>query len=219
MLSFLDKLFRKIPATMLLETKVGIKPINQIITSDYFNEKIIKISEDIKINQIIAPPDFLKDRYTTIGKNINQWPHYKLIECLDKKLPLDACDYVKRYNNGTLDFRKKAKIFKEWLNTNYQKKLNEMKDGKTFLIKVFNIYDDIYIVADGKHRIAVAAYFNYQNLKFEIIQNTIFDTYFRWIFKKIENKKSYTKHKELFRRAYEFRKKEIDRIRNKWFDK
>ena len=214
MLSFIDSLFRKIPATMLIETKVGIKPVNQILTSDYFNDLIIKVSENIKIDQVVAPPDFLKDSHTTIGKKVADWPHYRLMECLDKGLPLDKCDYVKRCENGTLDFRKKEKVYEGWLNSNYEKRLKEISENKTFIIKVFNIYDNIYMVADGKHRLAVAEYFDYQNLRFEIIQNGLFDTYSRWKFKKIENRINYIKHNELFGRVYDFRKRTIDKIVN-----
>lgn len=210
--TFMDRLFAKFYCTKLTKMRVGIKPINQIANSDYFNEIIIKSTTNLKFKQFIAPPDFLKDKYTLIGREISEWPHYELIKYLDNNLSLDNCDYVKKYQNGTLDFRKEGRISIKYLKKSYQKKLDAMKKGEIFSIKVYLVHDNIYTVADGKHFLAMAFYFDYHNLRFNIIQNPIFDTYFRWIFKKIKNDKDFRKHNDFFRRAYEYRKKEVDRI-------
>jgi len=160
----------------------------------------------------VAPPDFLKDKYTIIGKKINEWPHYELIKCLDTHVPLDDCAYIRRYQNGTLDFPKKGRISTKQVKNVYQEKLDAIEKGEIFRIKVFTVYDNIYTIADGKHSLAMALYFNYRNLRFDIIQNPIFDTYDRWIFEKINNDKDFTKHNVFFRRTYEYRKKKIDSI-------
>ena len=210
--SVMDRLFRKHFCTMLTNTKVGIKPINQIVTSDYFNEVIIKSITDLEFNQFIIGPDFLKDEYTSICRNIDEWPHYELIKCLDNNLPLGNCSYVKRCQNGTLDFRKQMKISTRFLRNKYQERLDAIEKNEIIPIKVYLIYDNIYAVADGKHSLAMAYYFDYRNLRFDVIQNPIFDTYFRWIFEKIKFDENFKKHNDFFWRIYEYRKNEIDRI-------
>jgi hypothetical protein len=199
---------------------VGIKPINQITNSEYFNDIIIKSVTDLEFKQFIYPPDFLKDKYTSVGRNISEWPHYELIKYLDNNLPLDDCDYVKRTRSGTLDFRNKGKILPENLKMVYRKRLNAIKKGEKISIKVCLVYDKFYTVADGKHSLAMAYYFNYHNLRFDVIPNLYFDTYFRWIFeKRIKNDKNFGKHNDFFRKAHEHRKKETDRIIESGFNK
>lgn len=216
---YADKLFRNFSCTGIIKTKVGIKPVNQIANSDWFNEIVIKSVTDLEFNQCVLHPDFLKDKYTSIGKNISESPHYDLIRHLDNNSPLDGCDYFKRCHNGTLDFRKKIKISEECLKKYYQKKLTAMTSGEVFSVKVFLVYNNTYMIADGKHFLAMASYHNYPNLRFDIIYNLLFDTYFRWIFEKIKKDKDFKKHNDFFRRAYEYRKAEIDRIGESGFNK
>lgn len=219
LLSFMDTVFQKFSCTGLVKTGVGIKLINQIVTSNYFNDIIVEVKTNLEFQQLLAGPDFLKDEYTLIGRNISEWPHYELIKCLDKDLPVNNCSYIKKRQNGTLDSRKKQKVSIEKLENIYQEKLDAMEKGKIFGIKVFTPYDNIYTVADGRHSLAMAFYFNYRNLRFDIIQNLTFDTYFRWIFKKIESDKDFTKHNEFFRKVYGYRKRRINTIIEKKFDR
>lgn len=214
MYSFIDKLFRHLTCTALIITKVGVKPLNQIIKSDWYNEiVIIKNVIGLEFDRLTPDPDFLKDKYTLIDKSVSEWPHYDLIRRLDTNLPLDDCEYIKRCQNGTLDFRKKMNISERRLKNKYRTSLTAMTKGEFFIVKVFLVYDNIYSVADGKHSLAMATYFNYKNIKFEVIRNTLFDTYIRWIFEKIKNDKDFTKHNDFFGRAYNYRKKVTDKIR------
>lgn len=220
MYSFADKLFRRLSCTALIRTKVGIKPLNQIIKSDWLNEvTIIKNLIDLEFDRLTPFPDFLKDKYTLIDTSVSEWPHYDLIRCLDNNLPLNDCEYIKRRENGTLDFRKKFSISKDRLRKVYQKKITAMANDEVFSVKIFLIDNDSYIVADGKHSLAMSVYFKYPNINFELIQNLAFDTYFRWIFDKIKNDKNFTRHSAFFRRAYQYKKKETDKIRETWFNK
>lgn len=214
MYSFIDKLFRHLTCTALITTKVGVKPLNQIIKSDWYNEVvIIKNVIGLEFDRLTPDPDFLKDKYTLIDTSVSEWPHYDLIRRLDTNLPLDDCEYIKRCQNGTLDFRKKFSISKDRLRKVYQKKITAMANGEVFSVKVCLIDNDSYIVADGKHSLAMAVYFDYPNINCELIQNIVFDTNFRWIFGKIRNDKDFTKHNDFFRRAYQYKKKETDKIR------
>ncbi len=210
---YLDKIGRKTSGSMLLRTKVGIKPINKLFLSEYCDEIILETTSSLNTEQIVAHPDFLKDKYTLIGTKVHEWPHYELVKHLDNDMPLDSCEYVIRAKNGTLDFRKRMKVSSESLKEYSQKRNNEMKDGKTFAIRVYHVYDNVYTIADGKHALAMAYYYGYSNLRFEIIQSLVFDTYYRWIFETIKNDEDYSKHITFFRRAYEIRKNEIDTIR------
>jgi hypothetical protein len=209
---YFDKIFKKTSCSMLLSTKVGIKPINKLFLSEYCDEIILETLPSLNIEKIVAHPDFLKDAYTLIGTTVSEWPHYELIKCIDGNLPLDTCDYVTRSRNGTLDFRKKMRVPVKSLKEYFQNRYREMKEGKTFTIKIYHVFEDIYTVADGKHSLAMAYYYNYSNLRFEVIRNLLFDTYYRWIFEQIKKTKDYSKHIDFFRRAYEVRKGEIDRI-------
>lgn len=205
---------------MLVEANVGIKPINQVITSHYFDDLIVGTTMDLKIEQCLANPDFLKDKYTLIGKNIYEMPHYELIRYLDNCLLQSQCTYFKRYQNGTLDFRRgKGKINEKQLKTRYQEKLIAMEKEEIFTMKVYLVDDDIYMIADGKHSLAMAAYFNYPNLRFDIIQNIFFDTYIRWLFERIADNEEFKKHHSFFKRAYDYRKRQINRIIEGEFDK
>ncbi len=207
-LYYLERIFKKLDCTMLLETHVGIKPINQMIKSNYLNDVIINSTKKLKIEQCLAgTPDFLKDEHTSIGKDIYEMPHYELIQYLDKGLPLADCSYIIRYQNGTLDFRRKGQISNDKLKLIYRDRLSAMERGREFVLKVYPIDDNTYMVSDGKHSIAMAAYFNYPKLRFDIIPNPFFDTYYRWIFEKVANKKDYKKHHLFFRRIKEFKKK------------
>lgn len=205
---YLERLFKKLDCTMLLETRIGVKPINQMIKSEYLNDVVINSPKEIKIEQCLAgTPDFLKDEHTSIGKDIYEMPHYELIQFLDKGLPLADCSYIKRYQNGTLDFRRKGKISSEKLKRVYRNRLRAMAEGQEFALKVYSIDDNTYMVSDGKHSIAMAAYFNYPKLRFDVIPNPLFDTYYRWIFEKIASKQAYKKHHLFFKSTMEFRRK------------
>lgn len=210
---------KKLPFTAVIKTKVGVKPINQILKSSYFEDIIIEVNNALKFEQIIAPPDFLKDKYTIIGKSIEKWPHYELVRYLDNNLSLDNCDYIARCRNGTLDFRKRKKISIKYLKKCYREKLNAIKSNKTISISVCLAYDNTYIIADGKHSVAMALYFNYRNLRFNVLQNPIFNAYHRWIFERIKNDRDFRKHIIFFKKSYEFRKKEINKITKNGFNK
>jgi len=220
-LSFIERFWRRIDhlcskyyCTKLITTRVGIKPVNQILKSDYLNLHIISVKsfDDVRFDQLIAPPDFLKDEYTILGKKITEWPHYQLIRYLDKNLPLSECDYVKRRQSGTLDFRKKMDISFDELRRVFNKRLDSIKNNKIFSVKIYLSYDNFYTVTDGKHALSMAYYFNYKNIRFDIIHNICFDSNYRWRFEKIKDNNEFSKHNNFFNQIYEYRKKEVDRI-------
>ena len=69
--TFLDTFFKNFFCTKIIKTKVGIKPINQIISSDYFNLCVANSVTNLDFDQFIFLPDFLKDKYTNLEKKIN----------------------------------------------------------------------------------------------------------------------------------------------------
>lgn len=210
---YLERIFRRFKCTMVLKTNVGLKPVNKVIKSDYLNEIVLSSTTDLRGDQIVAGGlDFLTDPLTLLGKSVHEMPHYELIKYLDKGLSLSDCDYVKRSETGTLDFRRTRAINEGRLKARFKEKLKAMDRNEVFVIRPWLIDENSYMIGDGKHSFAMATYFNYKNLRFEIIPNLFFDTYYRWVYDKISNNQEYKKHHNYFEKARDFRKKEIDRM-------
>jgi hypothetical protein len=193
----------KFSMSMIIETQIGVKPVNQLVKSRYFNDVIIK---RVKIDPeaLTYPPDFLRDPYTLLGKPIMEWPHYKLIDAIDKKKPLQSHEYFTRMKKGILDLRQKMSLPESYIFEEYRKKLKMIETGQPFEIKVYEISKGKYTVADGKHSIAMACYFNYDNINFSLIPSLIHDSYYRWIFNFIENNNNFLKHHKFLNESYEY---------------
>ena len=197
---------------MVIKTSKGMKPVNQLSDSDNFRMKILRADHNLPMDKIIANPDFLKDRYSSVGTAVDSWPHMSLVRAIDTRAALDDCEYIKRARTGTLDFRKKYRPACSFLMKRFNDKLGVIKRNGALDVYVCEVFDGAYMAVDGKHSLAMARYFGYGNINYRVVDNVIFEAYFMWIFGKIARDKDFTRHADFFRRSREFRKRQIDSI-------
>lgn len=216
MISFFNSgiysIFKKTNCTFIIRTSMGLKTINSYVNSGHFNFRVLKTFPNMDIKKIISTPDFLKDKFTLLGTAVEEWPHLELIEYLDQNKQLQYCDYVRRMQLGILDTRWRKKVSIKQLKIKYQQELEQMKKGSTLAVRIYHAYNDTYAVADGRHALAMAYYFNYPKVRYDLVFSPLFDSMFLKLFKILENDREYTKHQEFFKRVYEYRKREVDQI-------
>lgn len=151
----------------VFQTTVGVKYHFIRFDSNRFSEYVIQtipfVTADISFSDLVMPPDLLQNRYTLCGQSVTRSPHYRLIEeiCMGV-LTLDS-EYIMRSKTGTLDARLPTNPTLEFLIHKCQTRQAEMFSGKTMTIFVTKVTlrDKLaYVIADGKHRAALAAYHN-----------------------------------------------------------
>jgi len=194
----IDRILKVFGISRIIKTPVGLKPINQLDNSDHYPSKVIEVKNDVKPSDIICCPDFLKDKYTSLGKIVKEWPHYKLIETFDKGADIGKCDYIKRAVSGTLDFRKKMTPDVRVMKEHYQRILKEINEKKTLEVYVVNAGNGRYMAVDRKHTLAQAVYFSYGNIIFKVIENIMAGPYYMRVFDRIKDDKEYSAHIDFY---------------------
>jgi hypothetical protein len=106
------------------------------------------------------PPDGLKDRYAWAGKSIVDSPHYRLMRDLDTGSLAMSSEYVQLCLTGTLDARRPFGPKLQRLRRIFTERMDELSHGQPIDIFVYQpAGTDKLIIVDGKHRAALAAYF------------------------------------------------------------
>lgn len=200
----MEKICEHFNAFRILKTTVGYKLINVELfrtnNESVLSSETIEYDEYVEIDptNILLSIDYLKDTYTLLGCRVQDSPHYKLMETLDKKEDIQKTEYMLRFRNGTLDARyphhvKDFSFFYDKYNT-MKKKLEE---NAVDPIVVFKVGDDYYI-KDGKHRAALCAYFK-KPIMCKVFDNQkMLGTIGKVVVRMVKSDPSYSKHNKLY---------------------
>lgn len=155
---------RTLPLSVF-ETEVGVKyrfgRFNSARYVDYVIQEIPFSSSGLRFSDLVFPPDLLRDRYTLCGIGVPQSPHFGLMEDIEKGTPGDECAYMSRRKNGTLDARLPAEGGFGYITQRYWLRKRELLlngAGQISVIRVSVRDEPKYVIEDGKHRAAMAAY-------------------------------------------------------------
>lgn len=200
LLARLDRLFRRWDVALLYETEHGIKCLNQIIRSEHFDLSASETSFQLSPTEILLGVDGLKDEHTLLGTRISESPHLDLVTCFEKGGDIRRCSYVRKAEEGTLDFRPRHKVTDEHVQTlrrQFGEQRGAIEQEKYEPVRTVRIFDRHYI-ADGKHRAATCALLDVP-IKCVDASGLIHDSFFWWVQRKmLRNKAHYRKHIELF---------------------
>jgi len=190
------KFCKKFDISLLYQTKVGIKCTNQLIDSSLFpwfaSSKIEVISPD----DLYIGFDGLHDKYTLLGNNIYNSPHFELMQFLQNGKELGKSKYVERMANGTLDFRPASAVGKYtflFFEKKFEEKLDLVKNESYHPIKLIKA-DGKYYIADGKHTASLCALTG-KDVRCVDATHIAYDSFIWWVYKKmLKHKTSYSKH-------------------------
>lgn len=209
-----DKFLQKINACFYLKTHRGLKFIGKGMTSqelqpfiqqkDPYSEKYGD-PKNWRIN-----PDFLTDPYSLTGLPITQSPHYKLIGALATQQDLKTTDYAFRMQRGLLDLRKGGPLPTDFMSARFRTQLQLFQEGQKFLVKGFVIAQNSaqnLIIADGKHTVAMAAYFGFEtNLEIALLSPAVYQTpFFTGLIEQLHKQaNSYAKNIQILKVIHDF---------------
>jgi hypothetical protein len=201
------------PYTALVATEYGIKPVNHIVKPSLQDYRVMSrlTPGDIRLEQIIGRPDFLVDSVTAIGRAVQEMPYFGLMDALHRGLPLEQTEYCRRAELGTLDWRFASRPDKQCLQETYRRRMAEMDHGQPMLVRIYSVFDDLFTVADGNHRLALATYHQYPNVVFEVVPCFIFDSFYWWIFEQIAHSPQYHLHHEYLRKTVQSHRALVER--------
>jgi hypothetical protein len=200
----INKFFKEAFVAVIYEAKVGIKPVNQLISSDFFElYQGARTSQDT--GNLFLSFDGLKDRFSLMGTPITESPHYAFIKALECGNDLHSTEYVERMEAGTLDFRPATRLMKRNINkfqSIFQQKKEEIYSRKIPQEIKALLLNGKYYIADGKHRAALCAMYGLP-IMVKDVTPIIYDSYFHWIHNKMQrHPQQYKKHLDFFSLAY-----------------
>ncbi len=183
---------------------------NLYYTSKYGFKQIVSmkkykdISSDYPLGrrEFFEPEEFflsfdgLKDEYTDLGKKITEAPHYELIKACAEN-DLKNCVYIINERLGKLDSRDTVLYDTTFHMKSYRKAYSELMDGSIRPIVYYRNKNKKYVV-DGKHRLALCAYFNKPVSACEISISSQNTDYVKAFCKKLKrHRNEYSKNFEL----------------------
>jgi SAM-dependent methyltransferase len=158
---------RGLGRTRIFETSAGFKCANSPITDSalavYTSSEILRVpASDLRICF-----DFLRDDLTSLGAPIDRGVHYDFLSRINNGQDITSCEYVKRMQSGTLDFRGpkslysrrrpwRGKVVLESLRAASRDALDRLSAGDASPVNVA-LVDGSYYVLNGKHRAAGSA--------------------------------------------------------------
>ncbi len=191
--------YKKTHRICVFETNKGLKNINMGSVAQHDNYTILN-EVTLDASELYLGPDYLNDRYSLIGIRLSDSPHYGFMKALDEGTNLKETDYVKRWLNGTLDWRRPMPLkmcVSRWQRT-FQEMVSLIENGTYLPVLVYQA-EGRYYMYDGKHRAALCAYKN-KPVKCSVISNScIFDYYARYLLEIASQKAGYEKHRNFYR--------------------
>lgn len=157
------------------------KPLSQTIVS-------------IPSSALFLGIDYLDDKYSLLGINIAESPHYHFLKAIKNGDNITETDYYRRAENGTLDVRR-GRVQKKRLEhymLRYTERLKEFQNGTLAPVLVYQLCEKYYIY-DGKHRAALCALMG-SDVKCQLVSCDRFDIRYKLIC----DNKNYLKHHMLF---------------------
>lgn len=163
-------------------TRVGIKGVNQIISSDLFEFHRRSDPVSCSPQELLMGFDGLHDRYSMVGVPLAESAHVALMTALRAGTLDRDNDYLQRAATGTLDLRFPQRVnpgFVEALRGHFEDCRHAIAAGGTPEVKVFR-FGGKYFIADGKHRAAVALVCG-TDVDVVDVTTALFDSYYMWL--------------------------------------
>jgi hypothetical protein len=149
------------------ETEVGVKCRLGRFNSERFRDYVEYESPFLSIScdfaDLLMPADFLRDRFTLCGMSLPESPYVRLMEEIASGALAADSEYVSRCRAGTLDSRQPFSPSLEGLQDCYRLRVRELSENRPFYVYVRRVLwrgETAYVIADGKHRAALAASLN-----------------------------------------------------------
>lgn len=164
-ISWLKRGRQGVRSPSLYETDVGVKYRHAYFDSarfsEYIEDEFVLGSLDLPFSDFLMPPDLLRNAYTNCGKSILESPHYQLMNELESGTFSEAgSNYLRRSKSGTLDARSPVNVDPKFIREKFKMRKEELLRGGYLTVTVFRLclkQRSRYVIADGKHRIAMAA--------------------------------------------------------------
>lgn len=162
----------------------------------------------IEFDDLLLPPDGLKNSYSNAGVGITQSPHFHLMDDLERAEKPHNIKYIQLCNLGLLDNRRPFQISYDYLNQTFVARKAMLEAGTRFDVVVFQLKDGSgkAVIADGKHRAALAAYTQSRDaLCLKIISvNPFKELFFRRYYQALlkANPKDYSHNQNLIKRIF-----------------
>lgn len=124
-------------------------------------------STKLKFSDLLMPADLLRNRYTICGVSLMQSPHYRLMEDISSGNLTSESEYVRRCRLGAVDSRPAYNPILTSLVEKYERRLREFRSNQVFEVYVRSVIwrgDWVLVIADGKHRAALAAFLHRADL-------------------------------------------------------
>jgi len=178
-----DRILRKIGYCYYVETPYGLKFLGKGLSSNRLDRYVIGTysfsSLVCRFDEFIINPDFLVDAYSLAGTPITLSPHFLLIDEMIRGGNLLDTEYVYRSERGILDLRRGEPIKQDYLSACYRIRMREMRLHALPPVKAFLVERNgkrVFIIGDGKHRLAMAAYFGYRTcLRISLLDSCVFN--------------------------------------------
>ena len=196
------------------ETNVGMKyrfggfdsgKFNQFVEEEFSFE-----SSGLSLHDFVLPPDLLRDKYTSCGHIITESVHLELMKDLAQNELTRDSNYISRARNGTLDARMPFECKLEFLRGTFGARVKALQEGELFTIYVLRVLfreKCQYVIADGKHRTALVAYFQKpQALRIRLISSSFAqELFFRKIYSHVLrlNPTEYSINQEMIKAIYD----------------
>lgn len=190
-----NRLARKTNSYWVIKTREGLKQFQftALLSPEVFDG--VEIS--IPACQLYMGPDFLKDNYTLLGRNIKDTPHYGLMKAIRESCLIKSTEYFERFVNAKIDWRMfQSPICNEELYiSKFKKSLEEIERDEYVPIMIYKVHD-LYYIYDGKHRAALCALLN-KNIKCKLYPSEIARIGgFKCLFLHMTGDSSFSKHIE-----------------------
>lgn len=181
-------------------TRLGVKNINASLLLNQY----MRVNEEVTLipSQLFLGPDFLKNKYTLLGRCITESPHIGFVSALMKNEPIEDTEYIRRFLNGTLDWRSPTIMPKDRMcfRKKFERSLSEIKSGE-YPPAVVYLQGGRYYIYDGKHRAALCALLG-RPVRCMVVENGIVHTnVWNYMFQLIDGKEEYQLHND-FHKAF-----------------
>ena len=178
----------------VFETEVGVKYKNGAFNSAHFDRYVIRkislTSLSVSFSSLLLPPDLLRNQNTLCGVRLPHSPHFHLMAAIESSKSIRESEYLQRCQRGTIDARLPAKRNLNSLVRRYHIQRAELCETGTSTISVIQVSwhgEPVYVIADGKHRAALAACLNrpesicLQLLSADFAQDAFFQTVYSFV--------------------------------------
>ncbi len=163
----------------VFETDVGVKYKYINFNSNHFAKytigKPFSLPSYMSFSDFVMPPDLLRNEHTFCGQSILKSPHFHLMKTLAENKQIEHTAYVLKAQNGMLDARLPNNCNVDFLKKRYLQRIENLQiEGflTVFVIEIPSKKRNTYVIADGKHRLALLACLNYpQLLRIQLLSN------------------------------------------------